>query len=112
MSKYHLIRHYFDGNPIDESCFNTTEELYNIPMIKEYMLKDGFQEIMWDSMYCMPSNGPHYSVFELVAKFIDGHFERICWINDAAELGLPTKPYEKSNQNLVNAPSLVSRKTE
>lgn len=112
MSKYKVIRHWISGDPVDQSDFDAPEELYDIPMIKEYTLKSDFQEIMWDSTYCMPSGLPHYSSLELVAKFTDGHSERICWINEVDGLGLKLKPFEMAGPSLISVPSLVSRKME
>jgi hypothetical protein len=101
MKKYQVIRHWISGKPIDQNDFEQPFELYDIPMIKEYMLKNCFQEIIWDSIYCMPSTGPHYSTFELVAKFSDGHSERICWINEVDGLGLKMKPFEMAGPSLI-----------
>src|SRR5580698_1288441 len=106
MSKYRVIKHWVDGEPIDQNDFDTLEEMLQIPMIQEQTQKCNFGRLGWQTWYCMPSGMPHYSSWDLMVEFTDGSNERICGINttdgncdrDAIEkLGLlevPQKSYQ------------------
>ena len=93
--KYQITRHWLDGKPIDQYSFDLPEELYTIPLIKEYMAEEGFSRICVFWSYAMPSGMPHFSVSELMAEFVDGTSERMCCINMVDGLNLPTHKIER-----------------